>query len=390
LTPRATNAGASRGSSPASNSLFADYKPLDGTFDECFRDAGEPRHGVTSVVRRLDELGSDGIKDHQQLADAAFMRGGVTFSVYSDRRGVEKIFPFDLIPRVISAQDWHKAEVGLLQRVTALNAFLADIYGKQRILDDYVIPRELIEPGRGFVPEVVGLKPRGGVYVHIAGIDLIRDPDGEFAVLEDNLRSPSGVSYVLENRSVMKSLFPQIFARTRIRSVDEYPLRLNRALCELAECEAEEANVAVLTPGPFNSAYFEHSFLARRMGCDLVQGSDLYVDNDRVFIKTTSGPKQIHVIYRRIDDAFLDPEVFNPDSLLGVPGLMRAYAAGNVTLANAVGNGVADDKCIYAFVPDMIRYYLSEEPLLNQVKTYLCVRDEDRRYVLENLPRLVV
>ena len=390
MTPNVNNAGVARGSATASAALFAEYQPLDGTFDEIFRPSGEPRHGVTAVVRRLDELGRSGIKDHQQLADAAFIRGGVTFSVYSDQRGVEKIFPFDLIPRVISAQDWQKAEAGLKQRVTALNMFLDDIYGAQRILDDHVIPRELIEPGRGFIPEVVGIQPRGGVYVHIAGVDLIRDPDGEFVVLEDNLRSPSGVSYVLENRSVMKRLFPQIFARTRIRSVDDYPRQLQRALCDLAPCEPEEAHLAVLTPGAFNSAYFEHSFLARRMGCDLVQGSDLFVDNDRVYLKTTAGPQQVDVIYRRIDDDFLDPEVFNPDSMLGVPGLMRAYAAGNVTLANAVGNGVADDKCIYAFVPDMIRYYLSEEPLIKQVRTYLCARDEDRQYVLDNMNKLVV
>lgn len=342
------------------------------------------------MTRLLDDLGEHEFRLRQQLADEAFMLGGITFSVYSDDRGVEKIMPFDLIPRAVSGKEWQKCERGLIQRIQALNMFLKDIYHEQKILKDEVVPEFLIKQSSGFLKEACGIMPPGGVYVHVAGIDLIRGPDGNFVVLEDNLRTPSGVSYVLENRAIMKRVFPRIFARAKIKNVEDYPHWLRNALTELSPVDASETRAVVLTPGPYNSAYFEHSFLARRMGCELVQGSDLFVRDNKVYVKTTYGPQRVHVIYRRIDDAYLDPEVFNKDSLLGVPGIYRAYREGNVTLANALGNGVADDKAVYPYVPDMIRYYLSEEPIISQVETYLCHREKDRKYVLENLKDLVV
>ncbi len=369
--------------------LFQDYRPLEGAHDEVFNPDGSPRPRFTTVVRLLDQLGKEEFRARQRLADNAFLRGGITFSVYSDRKGAEKIFPFDLIPRVVSARDWDVVEKGLVQRVTALNEFLRDIYGDQRILKEKLIPRDLVLGSSGYVPKVRGVVPPGGVYAHISGIDLIRGPDGRFVVLEDNIRTPSGVSYVIENRQVMKRVFPRIFARSRVRGVRDYPRQLRRALEELSPSK-DGPRVVVLTPGPFNSAYFEHSFLARSMGTDLVQGSDLFVHDDRVWVKTTSGPARVDVIYRRIGDEFLDPRAFRKDSLLGVPGIFRAYARGNVTLANAIGNGVADDKGTYPFVPDMIRFYLSEEPILDQVETLVCAREDDRKRTLEKLSRLVV
>jgi uncharacterized circularly permuted ATP-grasp superfamily protein len=370
--------------------LFREYRPLEGVFDEVFRPDGVPRPGFTGVIRLLDQLGTREFQARQRLADNAFVRGGITFSVYSDRKGVEKIFPFDLIPRVVSAADWERIERGLIQRVTALNAFLSDVYGAGRILAGGTIPPELVLGSKCYVPQVKGLRPRNGVYVHVAGIDLVRGSDGRFVVLEDNLRTPSGVSYVLENRQVMKRVFPRIFARSQVRSVRFYPTMLRQALSAFGPASAADPHIVVLTPGPHNAAYFEHSFLARGMGCELVQGSDLFVHDDRVYVKTTSGPSVVDVIYRRIDDDFLDPTAFRADSLLGVPGIVRAYAAGNVVLANAIGNGVADDKAIYPFVPDMIRFYLAEEPILGQVETLVCAREADLARVLAELPRLVV
>lgn len=370
--------------------LLTGYCPLKGTYDEYFKDQNSPRAGLKGLTRLLDDLGEHEFRLRQQLADEAFMLGGITFSVYSDDRGVEKIMPFDLIPRAVSGKEWQKCERGLIQRIQALNMFLKDIYHEQKILKDEVVPEFLIKQSSGFLKEACGIMPPGGVYVHVAGIDLIRGPDGNFVVLEDNLRTPSGVSYVLENRAIMKRVFPRIFARAKIKNVEDYPHWLRNALTELSPVDASETRAVVLTPGPYNSAYFEHSFLARRMGCELVQGSDLFVRDNKVYVKTTYGPQRVHVIYRRIDDAYLDPEVFNKDSLLGVPGIYRAYREGNVTLANALGNGVADDKAVYPYVPDMIRYYLSEEPIISQVETYLCHREKDRKYVLENLKDLVV
>ena len=373
-----------------SPTLFEGYRPLDGTWDEYFEKRGVPRAEARHIVALLDGLGAKEFKSRQKLADATFLRGGITFSVYSDRRGAERIFPFDLIPRVIAESQWQSVEAGLKQRVQALNAFLGDVYGEQRILDEGVIPRDLVLGAKGYLPQMRGIRPPSGVHVHIAGIDLIRDPDGTFLVLEDNARTPSGVSYVLENRTVMKKVFPRVFSESRVCGVEEYPLRLVEALTSVGPAPDEEEGTAVLTPGPLNSAYFEHSFLARRMGVPLIEGRDLFVDQDRVYAKTTLGPRRIDVLYRRIDDPFLDPEAFRKDSLLGVPGLVAAYAKGNVALANAIGNGVADDKGIYPFVPDMIRFYLSEEPILGQVKTYVCAREEDRKFVVDHLDELVV
>jgi uncharacterized circularly permuted ATP-grasp superfamily protein len=375
---------------PKPEALFDGYRPLPGTWDEYFQADGEARPEAKRVVDLLDALGSSEFRVRQQLADATFLRGGITFSVYSDRRGAERIFPFDLIPRVIAASRWRSVEAGLKQRIRALNTFLADVYGDQRILQEQVIPRELVLGAKGYIAEMRGIRPPGGVHVAIAGIDLIQGPEGEFLVLEDNVRTPSGVSYVLENRTVMKKVFPRVFSESHVRGIEEYPLRLVEALTSVGPAPDSEAGTAVLTPGPFNSAYFEHSFLARRMGVPLVEGRDLFVEGDRLYAKTTLGPRRIDVLYRRIDDPFLDPEAFRKDSLLGVPGLVRAYAKGNVALANAIGNGVADDKGIYPFVPDMIRFYLSEEPILGQVQTFVCAREHDRRYVLDHIGELVV
>ncbi|MEM9190524.1 MAG: circularly permuted type 2 ATP-grasp protein [Myxococcota bacterium] len=372
-------------------SLFADYRPLDDTFDELYDDQGVPRTDARSVVSGIDTMGQATLRARQQLASRALLTGGITFSVYSDQRGSERVFPFDVIPRVVSPKDWSHLEAGLQQRATALDLFLADVYGEQRIVKEGIVPGELIESSAGYLPKMRGIRPNGGVYVHIAGIDLIRDADGTFLVLEDNLRTPSGVSYVLENRAVVKRVLAPVLQRVKVRSVDEYPARLRKALASLAPEEVPDApRVVVLTPGPFNSAYFEHSFLARRMGCDLVHPSDLFVDAGRVFVKTTAGPQPVDVIYRRVDDEFIDPTVFREDSLLGVPGIVEAYAKGGVTLANALGNGVADDKAIYPYVPAIIRFYLSEDPILKQVDTLLCSRDNDRQRVLENLSRMVV
>jgi uncharacterized circularly permuted ATP-grasp superfamily protein len=368
--------------------LFAGYRPLGNCHDEIFGADGAPRLEVARAVRLLDGLGRQEFRVRMRLAEGAFLRQGVTFAVYADGRGVERVFPVDLIPRTVSAADWGYLERGLKQRVMALNAFLADVYGEQRILRDGAVPREMVEASRGYIPALCGVRPPAGVHVHIAGVDLVRGPDGRFVVLEDNVRTPSGVSYVLENRAVMKRVFPKVFQQSNVRTIVEYPLHLKEALRSVAP--SRERRVVVLTPGPYNSAYFEHAFLAARMGLDLVQGADLFVHGDRVYVKTTRGPERVVVIYRRIDDGFLDPEMFNKDSTIGVPGLMRAYAAGTVALANAPGNGVADDKAIYPYVPAMIRFYLSEDPLLPQVETYICHRPGEMRYVLDNLSKLVV
>lgn len=370
--------------------LFGGYQPLEGTYDELLKAGGRARAGFASLVKMLDQLGATELKTRQRLASSTLFHRGTTFSVYSDTRGVERIFPFDVIPRVLTAAEWDKLEAGLTQRLMALNRFLGDVYGKQRILKDEVVPRELVERSAGYLRQVQGIRPRGGVYVHVAGIDLIRDGAGEFRVLEDNLRTPSGVSYVLENRTVMKRVLPHVLAEIPLRRVDDYPTRLRQALGSLSPRPARQSRVVVLTPGPLNSAYFEHSFLARGMGTDLVHPSDLFVHDQKVFVKTTAGPQRVDVIYRRIDDDFLDPKVFRPDSLLGVPGIFEAYAKGNVTLANALGNGVADDKALYPFVPAMIRYYLSEEPLLKQIDTLVCARPKDCARVLAELSQMVV
>jgi uncharacterized circularly permuted ATP-grasp superfamily protein len=370
--------------------LFDGYTGLAGTFDELFDPDGRPRREAARVVSLLGSMGPADFRARKRISDLMFRDAGVTFSVYSDGRGVERIFPFDPIPRVIDARAWARLARGLEQRLRALNLYLADIYGRQRILAEKVIPRAMVEASKGYLPQMRGVKPPGGVYVHVAGIDLIRGADGEFVVLEDNLRTPSGISYVLENRAVMKRVYPHIFRKASVQPVDEYPTRLREALESLAPAGRDTPRTVVLTPGPYNSAYFEHCFLARRMGVELVEARDLVVCDDRVYVKTTRGLARVHVIYRRIDDAFVDPEVFRADSLLGVPGLVRAYRAGTVTLANAIGNGAADDKAIYPFVHDMIRFYLDEEPVLQQVGTWICDRPDECSYVLANLRSLVV
>ncbi|MGD8289879.1 MAG: circularly permuted type 2 ATP-grasp protein [Gemmatimonadota bacterium] len=371
--------------------MLGDYKPLPGTFDEAFEPDGKVRPSIQAVIDSIDGLPHDEFRKRKEIAEETFLRHGVTFAVYSDEAsGVERVFPFDLIPRVISAEAWETMDAGLRQRIEALEAFLADVYGDGRCMDDGVIPREIVEKSSGYLPEMKGIVPPGGVRVHIAGIDIIQDPDGSFLVLEDNLRTPSGVSYVLENRAIMKRTFPRIFEEANVRPVDDYPLRLAEALSSLAPGGKDDPRVVILTPGSYNSAYFEHSFLARRTGCELVEGSDLFVANERVWVKTTLGAQPVDVIYRRIDDEFMDPEVFRKDSVLGVPGIVSAYAKGNVTLANGFGNGVADDKAIYPYVPDLIRFYLDEEPILGQVETYICARPKECDYVLQNLSKLVV
>ena len=371
--------------------LLRGYEPIAGAFDEAFAPDGTVRTAIQAVIDRIDGISHSEFHKRKELAEETFLRHGVTFAVYSDEAsGVERVFPFDLIPRIIAAGDWALMERGLRQRIEALEAFLADVYGPGRCMADGIIPREIVEGSSGYLPQVKGIVPPGGVRVHIAGIDIIQDPEGRFLVLEDNLRTPSGVSYVLENRAIMKRTFPKIFEEARVRPVDDYPLKLVEALSSLAPEGKASPRVVILTPGSYNSAYFEHSFLARRTGCELVEGSDLFVANDRVWVKTTRGAQLVDVVYRRIDDAFIDPEVFRKDSILGVPGIMTAYAKGNVTLANGVGNGVADDKAVYPYVPDLIRFFLDEEPVLAQVETYICARPKECSYVLANLDKLVV
>ncbi len=378
-------------SATAEEVLFAQYQPHPTAWDELFQLPGCPHAHCQTLVDRLGQLGVGDFLERRIGADLVFVNQGITFSVYSDRRGVEKIFPFDLIPRPVAAAEWDVLERGLRQRIQALNLFLHDIYHDQKILRDQVIPADLALQSKGFRREMIGFDPPGGQYIHVVGTDLVRDEHGQFLVLEDNGRTPSGVSYVLENRAVMKRVFPNLFQHCRVRRVEDYPQRLREALLSVApRSNGDSPCIVLLSPGPYNSAYFEHSYLARRMGIELVLGQDLFVHDDRVYLKTTRGPQRVDVIYRRLDDDFLDPTVFRPDSLLGVPHLFRAYRAGNVTLANAVGTGIADDKAIYPFVEDMIRYYLSEEPLLRNVPTYICARENDRRYTLENLDKLVV
>jgi uncharacterized circularly permuted ATP-grasp superfamily protein len=372
--------------------LFGGYPALPGTYDEMFEADGGPRAPFARIAGLLSKLSPEDLARSQALAETALLQQGVTFSVYGDSRGTEKIFPFCLLPRLISADDFRRVERGLEQRLRALGMFLDDIYGDQRILAAGVVPAEMVLGAAGYRPMLRGLKPPGGVRIHVAGVDLIRDPEGTWRVLEDNLRTPSGVSYVVENRLISKRMFPRLIDAARVHRVDHYPTRLAETLRSVAPAASDGGggNMVVLTPGPYNSAYFEHSFLARTMGLELVQAPDLFVDASKVYCRTTRGPRRVDVIYRRTDEAFLDPEAFRHDSVLGIPGLMRAYAAGNVALANAPGNGIADDKAVYPFVPDLVRYYLGEEPLIEQVPTQVCARRADCQYVLEHLDTLVV
>jgi uncharacterized circularly permuted ATP-grasp superfamily protein len=369
--------------------LFSTYA-LDRFYDEMFAGPETPRAHYERVYERLAAMSREELAAKQDLADQTFLWRGVTFTVYSDNQGTERIFPFDLIPRIIPAREWDMLERGLTQRMTALNLFLQDIYHEQRIVKEGRIPREMIESSKHFRPEMMGFRPPRDLYVHINGTDMIRDEAGNYFVLEDNLRSPSGVSYVLENRQVLKRVFPNLMASCPVRPVEQYTHDLLNTLMHLAPEHVPEPNVVLLTPGVYNSAYFEHSFLARQMGIEIVEGSDLIVRDDRVFVRTTRGLSPVHVIYRRIDDDFLDPTVFRKDSLLGVPGLVNAYRKGNVALCNPIGTGVADDKATYYYVPEMIRFYLGEEPILPNVETYLSADPKDMTFILENLPKLVV
>jgi uncharacterized circularly permuted ATP-grasp superfamily protein len=367
--------------------------PAAGVYDELVGPGGRLRPAAKMLGQRLSKLGDDAIRQRKAAADLAVQTMGITFTVYSQKEGgsIDRAWPFDIIPRVIPKSEWNRVEEGLRQRVKALNLFIDDIYHQQKIVKDKVFPADVLAKSRNFRPQCVGIDPPLGIWAHICGSDLVRDKDGTFYVLEDNLRVPSGVSYMLENRQVMKRVFPGLFENYNILPVDDYASQLLDMLVSVAPRTAKRPEVVVLTPGIYNSAYFEHAYLAQQMGAELVQGSDLFVDKrDRVFMRTVRGAERVHVIYRRIDDLFLDPEAFNPDSMLGVPGLMRAWKKGNVTLVNAPGAGVADDKVVYAYVPQMIRYYLDQDAIVPNVPTYRCMENDDRAYVLANLDKLVV
>ena len=365
---------------------FGSYETGD-FYDETF-DGASARAHTALLVQRLATMTHKDLRERQGAAERALLTRGITFNVYGNGAGVEKIMPFDILPRVVSATEWKTIERGLVQRVRALNAFVGDMYGERRIIEAGVIPASIVDSATSFLPTCVGMKPPKDIWCHIVGTDLVRDRDGQIYVLEDNLRCPSGVSYVLENRQVMKRTFPQVFEQLRVRPVDNYAGKLLETLQHLSS--APLPTVVVLTPGVHNSAYFEHSFLAQQMGVELVEGQDLVVMDGRVHMRTTRGFQRVDVIYRRIDDTFLDPDALRPDSMLGVKGLIDVYRNGKVALANAPGTGVADDKVIYVFVPKMIEYYLGEKAILPNVPTFLCADDKERAHVLENLPKLVV
>ena len=362
----------------------------DGFYDELFRSDETLRDEFRLFIERIDSLPQGELTRTQQAAEHHLINMGITFNVYGDKQGRERILPFDLIPRILTAEEWQWMEKGLQQRIQALNLFINDIYHKQKIVKDKVIPREVIQSSQGFREACVGINPPKNVWAHINGTDIVRVNRGQFFVLEDNMRVPSGVSYVLQNRSVLKQTFPEVFKGLRIRPVDDYPGRLLAMLQDLAPTHNNKPEVVLLTPGPYNSAYFEHSFLAQQMGIELVEGKDLTTVDDHVFMQTTSGLEHVDVIYRRIDDEFLDPEVFMPESLIGVPGLMSAYRKGNVNIVNAPGTGIADDKFIYTYVPEMTRYYLDQDIMIPNVPTYRCIEEKEMNHVLDNIEKLVV
>ncbi len=367
-----------------------DKYDLGGFFDEMFLADGRPRPEAKLLVQTIESLPVGELLRRQQAAEGALLHMGITFNVYGSDEGTERIFPFDLVPRIVSAAEWAWVERGLKQRITGLNLFIEDIYHDQKILRDRVVPEELIRSARSFRLPCVGLNPPRGIWCHITGTDLVRDRDGQIYVLEDNLRCPSGVSYVLENRRIMKRTFPQVFEPSNVRPVDDYPSRLLDMLEHLSPEGVGSPSVAVLTPGIYNSAYFEHSFLTQQMGVQLVEGRDLIVADGFVRMRTTKGFERVDVIYRRIDDDFLDPLVFQPESLLGVPGLIEAYKAGHIALANAPGTGIADDKVIYAYVPKIIKYYLGEDSVIPNVPTFVCWEETELKHVLAHLDELVV
>ncbi len=365
------------------------YK-IENFYDEFFKEPGKPRPGASIVLERFKTLPPGELHKRQKETEARLFQMGVTFTVYGNDEGTERIFPFDIIPRIIEFNEWTNIEYGLKQRIYALNMFLDDIYNDQKIIKDGVIPKEIIQSSNCFKQRCIGLKPPKNIWAHITGTDLIRDKDGKFYVLEDNLRCPSGASYVLENRNVLKRTFPRVFEESNVMSVADYPDKLLSALQYLSPDTMSAPTVVLLTPGQYNSAYYEHSFLAQKMGIEIVEASDLIVSDGFVFMKTTKGLQKVDVIYRRIDDDFLDPQVFRPDSLLGIPGIMNVYKKGHVAIANAPGTGVADDKVVYAYVPKIIKYYMNEDPVLPNVPTYVCWEEKDLQYVLNNIKDLVV
>ncbi len=359
--------------------------------DELIQDSGEPRLAAAALCNYLSSLTDEELKKRKNAAELAILVMGITFTVYSEGTNIDRAWPFDIIPRIISKKEWERTEAGLVQRMTALNMFIQDLYSEQRIIKDGLFPIELLQNSKNFRPQCVGIRPPHRTWAHICGSDLVRDRDGTLYVLEDNLRVPSGVSYMLENRSVMKRTFPELFENQNIQPVDDYPSKLFDMLASISPRTEERPQVVVLTPGIYNSAYFEHSYLAQNMGAELVEGPDLVVgDNDCVYMRDIQGLKRVDVIYRRVDDLFLDPEVFESDSLLGVRGLMRAWRKGKVALANAPGAGVADDKVVYSYVPDIIKYYLDQDPIIPNVETYRCLDPKQRSHVLANLDKMVV
>jgi len=382
--------GETRAMTPQTADAPAAAPSLAAPYNEMYEVDSTPRPHYRMLQDRLDHLGPEEIQRRQQAADLSFLQQGITFTVYGEQSGIERIFPYDVLPRIVTAAEWDVLERGMAQRITALNLFLHDLYHDARIINDGIIPADLIYSCKHFRREMRSIDPPRKTYLTVVGTDLVRTPDGRFAVLEDNLRVPSGVSYMLSNRQVMKRVFPNIFRDYGVRPIDHYGQELLACLREVAPVSQAGARIVLLTPGIYNSAYFEHAFLARQMGIALVEGRDLVVHDNVVYERTTAGLRRVHVIYRRIDDDFVDPVAFREDSQLGVPGLMNAYRAGNVTLANAPGTGVADDKAIYAYVPEIIRYYLAEDPIVDNVPTYLMTRPDERDHVLKNLDKLVV
>jgi uncharacterized circularly permuted ATP-grasp superfamily protein len=372
------------------SAYFDKYNPVKGVWDEMYGADNNVREHYRKVIEYISRESADDLNRKEELAKRLFMSQGITFTVYNSGEGIEKIFPFDIIPRIITAAEWAFVEKGIKQRLTALNHFLKDIYHNQFIIKDGIVPIDIIYSCPHFLREMYQLQVPFDIYIHISGIDLIRDHDGTFYVLEDNLRTPSGVSYMLENREITKRLFPDLLPQCGVRSVTQYPTILYKNLLALSPRQIANPNIVLLSPGIYNSAYFEHTTLARLMGVELVEGRDLVVNNHKVYMKTTTGLQQVDVIYRRVDDEYLDPLVFNPSSMLGVAGIMGAYRKGNVAIVNAIGNGVADDKAVYVYVPDMIRYYLNEEPILKNVPTHQLGNRDEREHVFKNMNNMVI
>ena len=372
------------------SAYFDKYSPISGVWDEMYGSNSQIRDHYRKVIEYISRESADDLNKKEELAKRLFMSQGITFTVYNSGEGIEKIFPFDIIPRIITASEWTFIEKGIKQRLTALNLFLKDVYNNQFIVKDVIVPIDIIYSCPHFLREMYQLNVPHDIYIHISGIDLIRDHDGTFYVLEDNLRTPSGVSYMLENREITKRLFPDLLPQCGVRSVTEYPTILYKNLLALSPRQIANPTIVLLSPGIYNSAYFEHTTLARLMGVELVEGRDLVVNNHKVYMKTTTGLQQVDVIYRRVDDDYLDPLVFNPSSMLGVAGIMGAYRKGNVAIVNAIGNGVADDKAVYIYVPEMIRYYLNEEPILKNVPTHQLGNRDEREHVFKNMNKMVI